>query len=370
MTKKQWGKTISFLAIVLALTVMLTYMLRTNGAVKDRFAGFYAEKRNSIDVVMIGSSPVFPYYAAPQMYGEEGIMAYPLSTNAQRPVAELYLAKEAYRRQHPSLMVFEVRMFTGDERILTENMAYTRGVTDNLQYSWNRVETVLGMLDESDVPGGFSPDDSDKKTYTYLFDIFKYHSNWRSLADPGQWRMAIFRKADPRKGYEGSTEVGPCTLPDLTGVTEEKAIPETQDDHLTELLDWLAAHHQQALFLVSPYAASETETMEYNYIGRRVTEAGFGFLNLNDAYGEIGLDGATDFSDYGVHVNVCGSSKVTAYFEKYLKANYDLPDRRGEGNTSWDDAYALWQTESEAGIETVQQHVKDGTYAEKQEQGG
>ena len=70
MTRKQAAKTIAFLALTLALLVMLTYMLRTNGAVKDRFAGFYAEKKNSIDVIMIGSSPVFPYYSAPQMYGE------------------------------------------------------------------------------------------------------------------------------------------------------------------------------------------------------------------------------------------------------------------------------------------------------------
>ncbi len=158
MTRKQAAKTIAFLALTLALLVMLTYMLRTNGAVKDRFAGFYAEKKNSIDVIMIGSSPVFPYYSAPQMYGEEGITAYPLSTNSQRPVAELYLAKEALKYQQPDLLVFEVRMYTSSERYLTENMAYTRGVTDNLRYSPNRVKTVLAMLDESDVEEGFAPD--------------------------------------------------------------------------------------------------------------------------------------------------------------------------------------------------------------------
>ncbi len=366
MTRKQAAKTIAFLALTLALLVMLTYMLRTNGAVKDRFAGFYAEKKNSIDVIMIGSSPVFPYYSAPQMYGEEGITAYPLSTNSQRPVAELYLAKEALKYQQPDLLVFEVRMYTSSERYLTENMAYTRGVTDNLRYSPNRVKTVLAMLDESDVEEGFAPDDEDRKVYTYLFDIFKYHSNWRSLKDAKQWRMVFFRLRDPLKGFESSAEVGPCALTDYSGVTEEKEIPATQDKRLSELLDWLSENHLKALFLVSPYAESEEEAEEFNYIERRVTAEGQDFLDLNDYYEEMGLDGAEDFSDYGVHVNAVGSEKVTSFFGKYLKEHYDLTDHRADPSYSgWDDAYENWKSDSAEKIAAVKEHVRTGTYAEE-----
>ena len=50
----------AFLGIFVLLLVPLSYMLRTNGAVKDRFSGFYAEKDHTLDIVMIGSSPVFP----------------------------------------------------------------------------------------------------------------------------------------------------------------------------------------------------------------------------------------------------------------------------------------------------------------------
>ncbi|MDO4285781.1 MAG: SGNH/GDSL hydrolase family protein, partial [Eubacteriales bacterium] len=130
MTKRQAVNIVIFIAIFLALLTMLSYCLRTNGAVKDRFVGFYAEPKNTIDAILIGSSPVFPYYVTPQMYGEEGIVAYPLSTNLQRPVAQLYLTKEALKYQSPQLIVYEVRMYTGRESDMTNNMAYTRGVTD------------------------------------------------------------------------------------------------------------------------------------------------------------------------------------------------------------------------------------------------
>ncbi len=318
MTRNRVIKVISFL---------------TNGSVKDRFMGFYAEKKDTIDAVIIGSSPVFPYYAAPEIYGETGAVIYPLSTNLQRPAAQLYLAKEALSRQHPQLMIFEVRMYTGDEHNMTNNMAYTRGVTDNLKYSKNRLDAILALTDESSVNGGIS--DSDKEAYTYIIDIFKYHSNWRSLRDPGQWTSFLFTKKDPHKGYTSSDELGPCELVDYSWDEDRTPIPEIQDGHLTELM------------------------------GDRVTAEGFGFLDLNDYVDECGLDGATDFNDYGNHVNALGSGKVTRFFENYLEEHYDLPDRRGDNTyRSWDEAYSLWQQESESDIETVKQHIKDKTYAE------
>ena len=62
MTKKQAAKAVVFLAGFLFILMTVTYIIRTNGDVKDRFTGFYAEKDDTIDVIMVGSSPVYPYY--------------------------------------------------------------------------------------------------------------------------------------------------------------------------------------------------------------------------------------------------------------------------------------------------------------------
>ena len=61
---------IIFIVIFAVLLVLVSYMVRTNGDVKDRFSGFYAEKNDTLDIVIIGSSPVFPYYSAPKLWGE------------------------------------------------------------------------------------------------------------------------------------------------------------------------------------------------------------------------------------------------------------------------------------------------------------
>ena len=62
MTRKQFLQSIIFISIFLLALVPVSYIVRTNGDVKDRFSGFYAEKDDTLDIILIGSSPVFPYY--------------------------------------------------------------------------------------------------------------------------------------------------------------------------------------------------------------------------------------------------------------------------------------------------------------------
>ena len=56
MNRKEACKAISFILIFLLLLTGVSYIVRTNGDVKDRFTGFYAEKKDSIDVLMCGDS--------------------------------------------------------------------------------------------------------------------------------------------------------------------------------------------------------------------------------------------------------------------------------------------------------------------------
>ena len=56
MTKKQVLEAVVFLSIFLFILIHLTYVIRMNGDVKDIFNGFYAEDKDTLDVVMIGSA--------------------------------------------------------------------------------------------------------------------------------------------------------------------------------------------------------------------------------------------------------------------------------------------------------------------------
>lgn len=82
-------------------------------------------------------------------------------------------------------------MYLAADKDLTQNMAYTRGVTDNMKYSLNRIRTINDLVDE----------DGPEARYTFYFDIFKYHSNWKTPVLPSQ--LATFR-------YEKGSPEGSC----------------------------------------------------------------------------------------------------------------------------------------------------------------
>lgn len=344
-----------FVLLFFALLLPVSYMVRTNGDVKDRFAGFYAEKKNSLDVIMIGSSPVFPYYAAPKLWGETGIAMYPLSTNVQRPAAMRYLAEEAAKTQSPELYIFEMRMFTMEEEGLMDNMAYTRGVTDNLRYSPQRVRTIRGLVPEDDEEGRLS----------YYFDIMKYHTNWKMLALPSEWANMFYCHRHPLKGYTFRDEVGPQPMPACGGEKGKLSIPQEQEAYLRDLLAYLKEEGQEALFIVSPYGLSAEEQRMFNYMEEIVKESGCDFLNMNKYYDEIDIVFEEDFADYGSHTNAVGAEKCTDFLEKYLRANYALPDHRGEASyDSWDQSYELWKTRQDEAVRTVRERIANEDYAE------
>ena len=344
-----------FCIIFILLLIAVSYMMRTNGDVKDRFSGFYAEKDNTLDIVMIGSSPVFPYYAAPKLWGETGIAMYPLSSNVQRPVAMKYLVQEAEKSQSPELYIFEMRMYTMEDMGLNDNMAYTRGVTDNMRYSYLRYKTIQAMV----------PEDNEEGRISFYFDIMKYHTNWKMLTLPSEWANMTYHKANPLKGYTFRDEVGPQPMPDCGGAEGMEKIPPEQEAYLKDLLDFLQAESTDALFIVSPYGESLEEQHMYNYMDEIVSSYGYPFLNMNNYYEEIGIVFEEDFADYGSHTNAVGAEKCTDFLRGYLQEHYDFKDKRGDaGYVSWDESYLLWQQDMETARGTIRERIANGDYAE------
>lgn len=351
MNWKQALKSALFIAGFFLILIPLTYIVRTNGDVKDRFVGFYAEKENTLDAVIIGSSPVFPYYAGPKIWGDYGIACYPLSTNLQRPKAGIHLVEEAKKTQSPSLFIFEMRMYTTQDDKLTENMAYTRGVTDNMKYSWNRIRTVNAMVDDV------------SERYTYYFDIFKYHSNWKTMFLPSQLRTFRYEYPDPYKGHLISDEVHPGKAADYSGVKERTPIPADQEEVLRTLLEYLKKNGDDALFIVSPYKEEEGKQEMYNYMEDLTASYGYRFLNMNNYYEEIGLDFEADFYDGGNHTNAAGAEKCSVFLGAYLNEHYSFQDKRGQAAyMSWDEAYEKWTARTEETKNTIRTRIANQDY--------
>lgn len=239
-----------------------------------------------------------------------------------------------------------------------ENMAYTRGVIDNMRYSPLRVRAIQGLVPEDDEEGRLS----------YYLDIMKYHTNWKMLALPSEWKNMFYHNSHPLKGYTFRDEVGPQPMPDIAGVEGTKPIPKEQEAYLKELLTLLQTEDKDALFLVSPYGESPEEEQMFHYMEEITASYGYPFLNMNDHYEEIGIVFEEDFADYGSHTNAVGAEKCTEFLKGYLQAHYSLPDHRGDAAyASWDESYQLWRGQQEEAVEMVRERIARGEYAEYEE---
>ena len=263
-----------------------------------------------------------------------------------------YLVKEAEKTQSPSLYIFEMRMYTMGDEGLSENMAYTRGVTDNLKYSRNRVETIQALVPESE------------DRLSYYIDLFKYHTNWKMFAFVSEWKNWRYEKENELKGFQFKDEVGPTARPEAGGQAGELAIPPEQEAYLRDLLQFLQENELQALFIVSPYGESPEDQKMYNYMERIVGEAGYRFLNMNNYYDEIGIVFEEDFADYASHTNAVGAEKCTTFLKNYLLENYSFTDKRGNSAySSWDRAYELWLMKNEEAEAIIAEHIANEDFA-------
>ena len=329
-------KLIIFFCVFSILLMSVSYIVRPQSDMKDRFAGFYSEPKNTIDAVMIGASSVSPLLAAPYIWNEYGITTYPLSTNAQPAAGIKYIIEEASKSQQGCLFMVDATMFMVEQSTLMTEPRI-RNVVDNMKYSFTRVRAINEMV-------------TDKSSrIDYYFDISKYHSV--ILGENGIKAEDIkyfnFESPSVYKGYLFVEAVDIFDPVDLSNITGEKPIPEDAEAELNALMDYCETNDVNVLFFINPYAATETNKEEHNYIKRLVEQRGFDYINFNDYYDEMDIDFGKDFYNVN-HMNVYGAEKFSQFLGRYLTENYGFTDKRGDTKySSWDEAYEAWSAQAE-----------------------
>lgn len=331
MNWKQAIRALVFLALALVMIISLSYAMRPVDNDAMRMIGFYGEEKNSIDVLLVGSSAVHPFYAAPQAYAEQGFTSYPLSTNMQPPQVMQNLIKEGINTQSPKLICIEARNFRySQELFLSEETGerHIRLTADKMRYSLNRIDVIR----RSGVDHRTDP-------LFYFIDLYKYHTNWKTAFNDITLDRVLWRGSDPLKGYLFNDNVK-AQEPELLPPENATApIPESTEPYLIELLKYCQTLEMPVLFYFAPYAVTEEQQLMHQYTAQIIREYGFTAIDFNREREEIGLDFATDYYDHA-HTNYLGGEKFTRCFAAWLKKQFDLPDHRGEpGYESWEEAW-------------------------------
>lgn len=315
-----------FLVIGVVLLIVTSYMLRPTDKnfFRARVTGFYAEEKDSLDIIAFGSSAIYRYLDNPYLWEQQGYTSYSLATAGQPIFVLEHLIEEAEKSQSPQLLVIETRKFafTDDDEI---NESRLRLVTDNMKHSWNRISLINKTV----------PKWEDR--LTYYFDLALYHENWENLSDKSL-KYADNEKPNLLKGWSHVGRNKHLETPDVADITEESPISETSEKELLHIIEICKKKNIEVLFVATPWEITEVTHKKDNYIKRIVEENGCRFLDGNVYLDEIGLDYDVDFYNEK-HTNSIGARKFTKFLGEYIRENYDIQSEHSQAVIdSWEKA--------------------------------
>ena len=331
--RKPLALALVLLCMLMTFLHMADYTLRPDDeGVRTRLEDFYAQPRDTLDVVFVGSSAVYTFFSPLRMYDRTGLTSALYATPNQSVPMLRYILEEGRRRQPNALYVVELRsMLASHEDNLNILSADLRRLTDNMPWSLNRARCIESLAPASD-------------RLSWHFDLMKYHDRWPE-AGVSDLRVR-WGKADDSRGFPFDTRTEVIRAEDRSAVNAVIAPEEENEIALRGLLEYLRERELNVLFVATPFALSREQEKKYNAVGRIIDEYGYDFIDMNRLIPELGLDFETDYSDFR-HVNILGAIKCTDWIGDILKER-KTPSRL-ENRADWVKALSAYrQGEKEA----------------------
>ncbi len=320
--------------LLLALTVQLASGVLRNKNYASASAAFYEEPKDSLDVLLMGSSHMLNAVAPMQLWEEHGIASNNLAQNGQVLPVTYYHLQEALRFQRPKLIVLDIYKAIQDSLIdSTASLHYT---LDNMTFGLPKLRAVFDLLPQGE-------------RMEFLVDIIPYHSRWKELT------QADFTPPDTtEKGAQALFAITP--LPDFTVMPASAAAEpvEVALRYLEKIVALCREEQVELLFVAVPFATPADDDLSrqevVNGMAAYAEAWGVPFVNMMHHTEEMGFDYAQDMADV-FHANWRGMEKITAWLGDYLADHYPLPDRRGESAyQSWNEALENYHAYLDAAI--------------------
>ena len=302
-----------FILLFLFFTRLLSPKYATSLVEGSMISQYYNESKDH-EVVFIGDCEVYANFSPMVMYEEEGIKAYIRGSSQQLIWQSYYILEETLKYEIPKVVVFNVNSMRYSEPVSEE---YNRLTIDYMKWSKQKVDIINASMTE------------EESIWYYIFPILRYHSRYDKLTEE-DFEYLFKRKDNTFNGFLVNKNVKPVeNLP----VQRKLATYQFEDicyDYLNKITK-LCKDNGIELVLIKapslyPYWYNEYDEQIRNY----AEENDIAFYNLKNNVEEIGIDYSADTYDGGLHLNLNGATKLSKFFAKLLKENYNLTDCRGD----------------------------------------
>lgn len=316
------------IGIILMIVVLVgllipaqAYLLRRVDHNQIRLEGFHLEKKNSLDVVVMGASETYYGFIADEAYKKTGITSYPYAFQYNPVTLWKYELKEILKRQKPKVLVVEVN-----------GAGYGAGIDDNKVYSEAAIRILsdsMRLSNDKKVMLNELRDVRKDGVMSYYWPFLKFHSQ----PIYNGWRRDIIelnkRGYSPLKGVFSKIRTKPhnrelAISKNIKSVNmdknSEKALREFV--HLSK-----KSGIKHVLFVRFPHKITNERQMlryqRYLRVGEVIRSCGGEFMDFSNYRDQMDILPDKDFVDTE-HLNLYGAKKFTYHLMQYLKTKYKL----------------------------------------------
>lgn len=353
----------NLLGAVIAVFVLACSLIKVSYFYRGytRLMDFYGYKRNSMDMVVIGTSVTFSSYIPMEIWEEYGISSCNYSTNVMFENSIKYGIRDVMKTQHPQLILVDIAPFLMESypdhpgwdddwrnQFISYNVDSRKISIDRIKLVWEINEAIGGDL---------------YSFFYYLFDINRYHSSvpvvdgyrWKNStndnADRGYFYMPrmegediddknlLFADANKKYDTEGK-------LSDISIMYLNELIKEVKDISDKKNVD--IAFYCAPIFFVDEDTICKKES-----VSQILSENDMLFYDLTSE--SVNMNFYEDFWGHD-HFDYLGAHKVTEIMYNNIISKYDIEDRRE------DSRYSFWNSDYEKWLEKKEEYLSNDIY--------
>ena len=292
-----------FMLILLLILIIISYVFipkNNTSGFKDKDSqavGIYAEKKNSIDMIMYGDSEAFASTMPMRLWENYGYVSYVCATSGQTLPDTCKLAYESLKNQNPKLIVLEA---------------------DNI---FNSVSITVPMA----------------RVVNILLPITEHHNRWKELKKEDFFGKINYTDININKGYYYVGKVDPAdTNGYMTPTDEIEEVPLYSKVYIKLLKKYSEAKGAKFIIVSVPHVRNWSYA-KYNGVKEFAKKENIDFYDMNERKDELNINWNTETGDLGEHVNYWGAIKATDYLGKIIKENNLLESHKDDKEYSeWD----------------------------------
>ncbi|MBR5345423.1 MAG: hypothetical protein IK127_06320 [Clostridia bacterium] len=313
--------------VIMVMMIMSSVLFLIPGfaCASNSMQNYYLQPQDSVDVLVMGSSPTRSGINTNVLWEEFGIASYSLNGPEEPYWITYYKLKEALKTQTPMLIILDAKAAIYPDDYCSQIRIVAN--TFDILSEENRVEAIRVSLENQDELQG------------YLDAAAEYQ---RTGKVKGGWTHPDGDRAPCWKGYIEVDKIDEHKRPSFSWNYETTPINAREEEYVRKIIELVKETGIPMVFVATPNPDYAYDHKYFNYLWGIAYEYGISWINYNDPDMHYGLRYMTDFADWQ-HLNVRGGIIFTRQLGKDLKTYFDLPDRRGDPKyASYDECAWLW----------------------------